>query len=194
MGTALILHAGPEFHDSAQAARRHLAAKGFTSTVASFEHQKVDALPHLAGKVDITAWYSHGGWDGPLFFFESGQISHGENASEWPKLQAWFKAWVAPGGLFVSHACHSAGSNRYEGTDGGFARRWVEDVATDMGVYAIGVEGSTSSADRHHAVALLDFALSGSRAKQAARAYEPGGKLASPWHGWLGRRQAAGAR
>ena len=63
-----------------------------------------------------------------------------------------------------------------------------------MGVYAIGVEGSTSSADRHHAVALLDFALSGSRAKQAARAYEPGGKLASPWHGWLGRRQAAGAR
>ncbi|MBK6917390.1 MAG: hypothetical protein IPH07_08330 [Deltaproteobacteria bacterium] len=195
MGTALILHAGAEFLDSAQTAKRHLAAKGFTSTVHSFEYQSVDSLPHMATKVDITAWYSHGGWDGPLFFFSSGQISRGgENAGEWATLQAWFRAWVVEGGLFVSHACHSAGSNRYESTDGYAARRWVGDVASDMGVYAVGVEGSTSSADRHHAVALLDFALSASRARQAARAYQPGGVLAQPWHGWLtARRQARGA-
>lgn len=61
----------------------------------------------------------------------------------------------------------------------------MQEVAADMLVYAVGVEGSTSSADRYHAVALLDFALSAGRAKQAARVDQPSGAQVGNWNGWL---------
>lgn len=183
MGTALIFHAGPEFRDSAMHARSHLAARGFSPQVFSVQWTKPSDLPHLGGPVDIAAWYSHGGWDGPIGMFDAIQVSRQLNAESWPLLQTWFRTWVKAGGLFVSHACHSAGSNRYENLMGD--QRWVRDVAQDMGVYAVGVEGSTSSANYHHAISLLDYALSGTRAKQAADAYAPGGQKVAPWHGWL---------
>jgi len=52
----------------------------------------------------------------------------------------------------------------------------------------VGVQGSTSSADRYHAVALLDYAFDGTRAKQPVCAYAPGGEVIVPWRGWTAVR------
>jgi hypothetical protein len=191
MARALIVHAGSEFADSARSARIHIAAKGFDVHVADWDRQAWDDIRHPRGTVTVMAWYSHGGWDGPLGR-PGGQASPSYEAEEWGRLKTWFAARIERGGLFVSHACHSAGSNKWEGED---PRRWVQSVAAEMMVYAVGVEGSTSSADRYHAVALLEYALVGGRAKQAARAYQPGGTQVANWRGWqrLGAQQGARA-
>jgi hypothetical protein len=186
MGKALILYGGNEFADSGRTARAHLTAKGFDSHATDCLATPWDEIKHPRGAVDIMAWYSHGGWDGPLFL-PIPQANR--NDEDWAKLKEWFSTRIVRNGLFVSHACHSAGSNRYETYSD---RRWVQEVAADMLVYAVGVEGMTSSADRYHAVALLDFALSAQRPKQAARVYQPGGAQVGNWTGWL--RLGAGGR
>ena len=191
MPLALVLYAGSEFADSARAARTHLTGKGYDVHVADWNTTAWDDIRHPRGICQVMAWYSHGGWDGPIGT-PGGQATPTMNTSEWDKLKTWFTARLARNGLFVSHACHSAGSNKYEMTD---ERRWVQFVAQDMMVYSVGVEGSTSSADRYHAVALLDYAFAGSRPKQAARAYQPGGTLVGSWRGWPrgGAREAGAA-
>lgn len=189
-----ILYAGVEFVDSANAARRYLKSKGFT--VYTYELPPiglaVEDLPRLLGPLDVLIWYSHGGWDGPIIFDDAGDVDYQVSwyeREEWKKLTTYFTDQMKPHGLFISHACHSAGSNKYELADTpSLIDRWVEDIATDMNVFTVGVEGSTAAANRTTAVKLLSYALYGSRPPQASRAYLPGGKLAAKWKGWAKAR------
>lgn len=196
MPAACIVLQGREFRQSAGTAEAFLRSRGYATAkfdlddngmgTSGAEGRTLDTLP---SGCDISVWYSHGGWDGPMVFGLFNQIDPTDYPSDWPALTAAMKRHVREGGLFVAHACHSAGSNRYESTDGRLAERWVQQVAEGSQRYAVGVEGSTAAANHGHALALLRFALDGTRWVQASRAYAPGGARVLDWRGWTSTRE-----
>jgi hypothetical protein len=191
--TACIVLQGREFRQSAGAVEAFLKGRRFTTTkfdlddsgigVSGAEGRTFDTLP---SGCDVSVWLSHGGWDGPMVLSGYQQVDPTDNPSHWPALTTALQRHVRANGLFVIHACHSAGSNRWESTSGSLGERWVQQVAEGTQRYAVGVEGSTASANGNHAVALLKFALDGTRWLQASRAYAPGGARVLDWRGWSG--------
>ncbi len=192
MPRACIVFAGGEFAQSAGRADVYLRGRGFTTTKVDLQDRGI-AVSGTSGKTldtlpagcDVSVWYSHGGWDGPMVFDGFSQVDPSDYPQDWPRVAAALQRHIRAGGLFVSHACHSAGSNRYESTDGRLAERWVQQVAQGAQRYAVGVEGSTAAANFNHALALLRFALDGTRWIQASRAYAPGGSHVTNWRGWM---------
>lgn len=196
MPTACILYDGTEFVDSARAAKEYFASKGFTVHMAPFVSDvSIEDFPTAPGGCDVSLWLSHGGWDGPMIFSEpeeqanswEGQVDPSTMPAAWLRLKTWLKTHIRPGGMLISHSCHSAGSHRWEPTEGEYGERWVHQVARDMNLFTAGVEGSTSSANRYDAVNFLRFALEGRRWRQPSRAYRPGGQRAVQWSGWLNK-------
>ena len=198
MKRALVLYAGSEFKGASNTAVRYLEGQGFScqsqDVGASHEPTQlwIDEYPKTMIRVDATVWLSHGGWDGPMMFggtrhdfLISPQIGRNYSNMAWPAVCNWFKNMLTQNGIAVIHACHSAGSNQYEPTDGTTAQRWVEDLAADANIYTVGVEGSTSSAVSSQVLALLKHAFHGSSPPQATRVYEPGGRRVARWGGWL---------
>ncbi len=187
--TALVYYASPEFRDSADHARAFLVRHGCVSWGFKVSDNTPPYLPGPPWPVDIAVWYAHGGWDGPVGLFSTPQISRRLHGDHWPALTAWFRRAVRPGGLFILHACHSGGSNRFEARDPAMATEqgmvWVRDIAEEAGVYAVGVGGTSAAANSYHATALLNFGLTGASAAQRADAYAPGGAKISQWRGWL---------
>ena len=198
MRRALVLWAGAEFKGSCAAVVRHLERERFSCQSTdvgeawSSTQLWIDEYPNLMQRADLIVVLSHGGWDGPMIFggtrnglSTSPQIGRHYSNLAWPAVCRWFRNMLTSDGLAMIHACHSAGSNRYESTDGGQAHRWVEELSSDARIYTVGVEGVTSSAIGSQSVALLKHALRGSAPPQAARAYQPGGRQAARWGGWL---------
>jgi hypothetical protein len=198
MRRALVLYAGSEFKGSSAAVVRHLEGQRFSCQVTdvggSWDSTQlwIDEYPNLMQRVDVIVVLAHGGWDGPMIFGGtrnglsiSPQIGRHYSNLAWPAVCRWFRNMLVANGIAVIHACHSAGSNRYESTEGGQAHRWVEELAADARIYTVGVEGLTSSGIGSQSVALLQHALRGSSPPQAARVYQPGGLRIARWGGWL---------
>jgi hypothetical protein len=184
MPTACVLYAGSEFAQSARYVKQHLEAVRFSVTVQDIGHSiSLGDIRVPAGGCDVAMWLSHGGWDGPMIF-ESSQIDP-EQPELWAELKVFMGRYMKKNGILIVHACHSAGSNKWQVADGYSTDRWVHEVARDMDVYTAGVEGSTSSANYMFAVDFLKYSLQGTRNRQASRVYRPGGELVRPWPGWL---------
>lgn len=188
---ASVIYDGDEFKDSANSVVAHLKGRGFAvdSTDASYG-QRLDPSRLPNGCNDVSMWLSHGGWDGPMLFDtpRGSQVDPSDTPAEWAKLKGGVDRHVNPGGILISHSCHSSGSNRWESTTGSYGERWVEQIARDMQIYTAGVEGQTASANRNWAIQFLQFALDGAGNRQASRAYEPGGRQATRWRGWFNSR------
>ena len=194
---AVILYRGYEFMASASCARKFLRERGFrTIYLHPFrEPSMLGNLPRFP-QADFMVWYSHGGWDGPLVFQNLAspvpcQIAPDETG-EWAQLVGYFKMQLKPGGVFIAHSCHAAGSDWRERrefpTD---SRVWVRSVARDMNVYAAGQAGMTGAANLTSVRALLDFAFTGRNpGRYPFRAYAPGGARIAPPPGWLGTARA----
>ena len=94
--TAGILYIPNTFRDSAYGARLYLRSKGFSVSTQPFSRlSPVADMPRFPNKLDLMAWYSHGGWDGPVFVWDDttaipGQISPDE-PMEWVQLMTYFK-------------------------------------------------------------------------------------------------------
>ncbi len=196
---ALVLYAGSEFKGPSNAAIRWLEARRFVcqsqdvGEAYSDTQLWIDEYPRTMQRVDATVWLSHGGWDGPMMFGGtrngltiSPQIGRQYSNMAWPAVCGWFRNMLTKDGIAVIHACHSAGSNRYESTEGSMARRWTEELAIDVGtIYTVGVEGTTSSGIASQVVSLLGHAFQGSAAPQATRVHQPGGARVARWAGWM---------
>jgi hypothetical protein len=193
---ALVLYAGSEFKGAHDAAVRYLKGKSFVCEAYDIgdwmgNQLSIESYPRTMMRVDATVWLSHGGWDGPFGFsggaiMGGGQISRTLDAARWPAVCEYFRNMLTADAMAVIHACHSAGSNRYESSEGGLAERWVANLAADVGsIYTCGVEGSTSSAIATQVVALLQHAFEGRSPPQATRVYDSGGRLVVRWPGWL---------
>lgn len=190
MKTACVLYAGSEFNDSSRAVETYLSGKGYTVTRRDIGDTLTPAiLLTLPRQCEVSVWLSHGGWDGPMVFEGDyggfGQIDPSETPVRWELLKTAMASHVKKNGVLISHSCHSAGSNKYESTEAEKSERWVQQVAQDVQIYAVGVEGSTASANRSWAVEFVKFALEGTRNRQASRAYKPGGTRATSWTGWF---------
>lgn len=181
-----ILYQGATFRASAGYAESYLRRHGFETQCFPFQDPSTLAnLPRFRTKVDLMAWYAHGGWDGPLVFVDLStplpfQAAPHE-AAEWRQLGAYFGQQVRTRGVFVAHCCHSAGSDSWEKSRDRRRhlppddRVWVRDVARDMGVYAVGQAGSAGAANVPTVRAMLDFALGGASGMYPFRAFAPGG-------------------
>jgi hypothetical protein len=195
---AVILYRGFEFMASANCAQKFLRERGFR-TVRLNPFREPPTLANLPRfpQADFMVWYSHGGWDGPLVFENPaspvpGQISPDE-AGEWARLVGYFKMQLKPGGVFIAHSCHAAGSDWRERrefpTD---SRVWVRSVAKDMNVYAAGQAGMAGAANLTSVRALLEFALTGRNSGgYPFRAYAPGGARITPPSRWPATARAS---
>ncbi len=187
MPKACVKYAGSEFLDSANAVTTYLQGEGYTVTKTDVgEGAPISEYATPSG-CDILTILAHGGWDGSMAFDEGafggfGQVDPGETPELWKELKTALQTAVRPGGLIVVNSCHSAGSNKWESTEGSLGDRWVHELARDMNRYTVGVEGVTAAANRHHAVKLMKFAIHGTKWLQASRAYKPGGAR-GPWPG-----------
>ncbi len=210
MKKAAVVYQGPEFAESAFAVRDYFAQLGFATTASdtgkgddNTPSRLTPSLTLLPGGCDVTVWLSHGGWDGPSFFQRAGDPTATFNRREkqsapgtprWVELQNGLAHHLQPPGFLISHACHSAGSNRFEAwehakvTPGMTEARWTEAVAREMKIYTAGVEGKTPSANRQWAVSFAQYCMEGGLPRQASRVYRPGGELVSDWPGWLALR------
>jgi hypothetical protein len=189
---ALVLYGGPEFKGGSNAAVRYLQGKGFVCEPSdvgdwmSSSQLPIESWPRTMIRVDAAVLLSHGGWDGPFTMGGGTQVSRTLNGDKWPAVCEWFRNMLTANAIAVIHACHSAGSNKYEDSAAPYDQRWVENLAADVGsIYACGVEGSTSSAIATQVVNLLQHAFEGQSPPQATRVYEAGGRLVARWPGWL---------
>jgi len=193
--TAGILFDPDGFTDSAKAATTYLQARGFSVLRQPFKMSSTVAdVPRFPSKLDLMAWYSHGGWDGPVFLSDSttefpGQVSPDE-PMEWVQLMTYFKRQMNPKGLFVVHACHAAGSDSLEKKQDAKKGRpkedriWIRDVAKHMDVYSFGQAGLSGAANVATVRLLLAFALTGKAKGYPFLAFAPGGdqmKKSSDW-------------
>lgn len=151
-------------------------------------------------KLDVLVVFGHGGWDGPLFgrSFRGdpvSQISPNYNTAQYEELVRLLKAVMNPGGLVVVHACHSAGSDRYERERGYPTSNWVQSLAERVGVFAAGVKGPTAMelVANGRVTPLLQMAvqaaLNGDPLPQERGFYGPGGQPVPPGFRWLRDRE-----
>ncbi len=195
MPTACVLYAGSEFAESGRAVQQYLKGRNYTVTLQDITDEATfDRINTPPGGCDVSVWLSHGGWDGPLIWEDPNagggwhQIDPVETPGDWKKLKQFMTKFMKPNGLVVTHACHSAGSNKWESKEGPLGERWAQQLARDMNLYTTGVLGSTASANYKWAVEFVRYSLDGGRyAYQAAHAYAPGGKRDMQWKGWTGR-------
>ena len=196
MPTACVLYAGFEFAESGRAVERYLKQRGYTVMLQDIGDSATFAMIRKPpGGCDVSVWLSHGGWDGPLIWQQNGggdagwgQIDPVETPREWRKLQQFMSTFMKPDGLVITHACHSAGSNRWESKEGPLGERWAQQLARDMKLYTTGVLGSTASANHKWAVEFVRYSLDGGRySYQPAHAYRPGGGREQAWRGWANR-------
>jgi hypothetical protein len=179
-----IVYLDQDFKGAARAVLESIRRRGFDVShalidVDTINRRAVAALEKhgpnyvdlmLAGpKLGILCFLSHGGWDGPFTF--SAPVPPG--------------VVLAPGGLVVAIACHSAGSNYWE-RSGAYARLtnhvWVQKLATEVGhIYAVGEKGATNAIG--DATRFIDYAFDGTKAPQEMGAYGPGG-VPMKWVGW----------
>jgi len=99
------------------------------------------------------------------------------------------KLQVAPKGLFLAHACHSAGSDWREkraSQRGGAVddKIWVRDVATHMNIYTFGQAGSAGAANIPTVKAMLDYVFTGKSKDYPFRAYAPAGVRLTSASAW----------
>jgi hypothetical protein len=94
--TAGILFIQKEFDNSAISAKNYLHSKGYSVTALPIKKRSTVAyIPSFPNKLDVMAWYSHGGWDGLVFVWDGttespGQVSPDEPV-EWVQLITYFK-------------------------------------------------------------------------------------------------------
>lgn len=173
---------GRNFKNSANYAKKFLKKKGFAVTTQAFNYSTVEKLPKFAHKMNLMVWYSHGGWDGPVVFDDGttsalyDQVSPSET-SEWKKLKGYFGSQMQSRGVFIVHACHSAGSDSWEKRvgKGDSSKIWVRDVAKDMKLYTFGQAGLAGAANLATVKKLLEFAFTSTRRGYPFKAYAPGG-------------------
>lgn len=196
MQTAAVLYAGSEFAESGRAVQQYLKGRKYTVSLQDItDSASIARINTPPGGCDVSVWLSHGGWDGPLIWEQSGgqgggwsQIDPVETPADWKKLKVFMAKFMKPEGLVVTHACHSAGSNKWESKEGPLGERWAQQLARDMCLYTTGVLGSTASANYKWAVEFVRYSLDGGRyAYQAAHAYTPGGTRDMQWGGWAKR-------
>jgi hypothetical protein len=188
--TAAILYQD-EFRNSAMCAKQVLRKKKITAVSKEFKVMPdIKNIPKFGSKVDLMIWYSHGGWDGPMVFWDFTtehifQIGSDE-PKEWAKLKVYFKSQIKPKGLFIAHSCHGAGSDRIERKIQVSKKNkiWVRDVAKDMDIYAFGQEGKAGVRNLPTVKAMLGFAFTGNPGGYPFRAFAPGGTRITKKANW----------
>lgn len=191
MTTGYVFYAGDEFAQSGREVEAYLKGRRFT---VSLQDIGSAAIKKSIGCCDVAIFLSHGGWDGPMIWDTApstggfDQIDPVETPGDWAKLKTYMSKFMNSNGLVATMACHSAGSNKWESTDGVWGERWVQQFAKDMDVYTTGVLGSTASANYKWAKEFVRYSLDGGRfAYQPAHAYKPGGVRDTAWRGWTNR-------
>lgn len=200
---------GETFWDSARLLERKLKAIGFAVQVEKAEELVTKNRLRNYRDIDLLWTISHGGWDGPAMFepssFTSGntvgrQVSPWLNKRGYGKLIQTLQGMLNDNALFVVHACRSGGSSRHDNRKEEYQpyadREWVREVAEKAKIFTLGVNGKTSSANRHHAEELMEFALYGKPYyQQVLEVFDPKGRLWEParsrgertWPGWMQR-------